>query len=454
MADPAVVEERRSGLAPSQRVVIQFSLGLSDFLGTYLAFAGAGMLHGLSVGGGATVFATIAPVMVVAIAMLTGSYDRMVIGRPAVSAGRGVRALVYSVLAIIVLLFAAKASHDVSRISTVGGLILASCAMVVTRIVFALHVKQLGGNVIERKLLIEDGRSVPGMSWARRIDARALGLQPDADDPVTMSRIGEVVHRMDRVVVACPADKRKAWAALLKSFDAQCEIVDECVDNLGVIGASRVGGHGTLVISAHPLAMHSRLLKRGFDMIVAASAIVMCLPLFAVVALAILLEDGGPVFFRQQRMGQGNRTFDMFKFRSMGVAQCDHAAAQLTRRGDARVTRVGRFIRATSMDELPQLLNVLKGEMSIVGPRPHAAMAKAGDKLYWQVDRRYWERHALKPGLTGLAQVRGHRGATEREEQLSSRLQADLEYLDGWSIWRDLRIVAATARVLVHPQAF
>lgn len=118
------------------------------------------------------------------------------------------------------------------------------------------------------------------------------------------------------------------------------------------------------------------------------------------------------------------------------------------------MTRVGRFLRRTSIDELPQLLNVLKGDMSIVGPRPHALGSQAGDKLFWQVDHRYWQRHSLKPGITGLAQVRGFRGATETETDLSSRLQADLEYLDGWSILRDIQIIFATFGVLAHDRAY
>jgi len=119
-----------------------------------------------------------------------------------------------------------------------------------------------------------------------------------------------------------------------------------------------------------------------------------------------------------------------------------------------RVTRIGRFIRSTSIDELPQLFNVVIGDMSIAGPRPHAIGSQAGDKLFWEVDQRYWLRHALKPGLTGLAQIRGLRGATESESDLASRLNSDLEYLNGWSLWRDLGIVLATARVLVHDRAF
>jgi lipopolysaccharide/colanic/teichoic acid biosynthesis glycosyltransferase len=118
------------------------------------------------------------------------------------------------------------------------------------------------------------------------------------------------------------------------------------------------------------------------------------------------------------------------------------------------VTRIGAFLRKTSIDELPQLFNVLKGDMSIVGPRPHAAAAKAGDSLYWEVDARYWERHCIKPGMTGLAQVRGHRGSTDHHQDLIDRLQSDLEYVSDWSIWRDLRIIVATLGVLVHHKAY
>jgi lipopolysaccharide/colanic/teichoic acid biosynthesis glycosyltransferase len=121
---------------------------------------------------------------------------------------------------------------------------------------------------------------------------------------------------------------------------------------------------------------------------------------------------------------------------------------------DERVTRVGAVLRKWSLDELPQLFNVLRGDMSVVGPRPHAAAAKAGDSLYWEVDHRYWERHCIKPGMTGLAQVRGHRGSTDDHQDLIDRLQSDLEYVTKWSIWRDLRIIVATIGVLVHHKAY
>ena len=132
----------------------------------------------------------------------------------------------------------------------------------------------------------------------------------------------------------------------------------------------------------------------------------------------------------------------------------DLAGAQSTRRDDDRISRFGSFIRKTSIDELPQLLNVIKGDMSIVGPRPHALGSKAEDRLFWEITHRYWERHALKPGVTGLAQVRGYRGATEKTSDLVDRLNSDLEYLAGWRLWRDVEIVFATIGVLIHPNAY
>jgi lipopolysaccharide/colanic/teichoic acid biosynthesis glycosyltransferase len=138
----------------------------------------------------------------------------------------------------------------------------------------------------------------------------------------------------------------------------------------------------------------------------------------------------------------------------MYVESSDSQGAVSTARGDKRITRVGRFIRSTSIDELPQIFNILRGEMSFVGPRPHAMGSLAGNQLFWEIDSQYSHRHACKPGLTGLAQVRGFRGATHSREDLINRLQADLEYVNGWSVWRDISILLATVKVVAHRNAF
>lgn len=144
----------------------------------------------------------------------------------------------------------------------------------------------------------------------------------------------------------------------------------------------------------------------------------------------------------------------MLKFRSMRAESSDATGTRSASRDDDRITRVGRIIRKTSIDELPQLFNVLLGDMSLVGPRPHALGSLAGDQLFWQVDETYWLRHQLKPGITGLAQVRGHRGATLERVDLVARLQSDMEYIHRWDIWRDIVILANTLKVVLHRNAF
>jgi lipopolysaccharide/colanic/teichoic acid biosynthesis glycosyltransferase len=153
-------------------------------------------------------------------------------------------------------------------------------------------------------------------------------------------------------------------------------------------------------------------------------------------------------------MGTGNRFFWIYKFRSMRSELGDADGKRSTARNDDRTTRIGRFIRRTSVDELPQLINVWRGDMSLVGPRPHALGSQAGEKLFWEIDGSYWKRHVLKPGLTGLAQVRGFRGATECEKDLTDRLQADLEYISSWSLWLDIKILIRTLGVLIHDSAY
>jgi len=266
--------------------------------------------------------------------------------------------------------------------------------------------------------------------------------------------LGLFMTNMDRVIVSCPQERRMDWAMVFKGSSISGEIVDPDVEALGVLGARRDYGFGSLVVSRGPLGLHQRAAKRAIDLAIAGSALFALAPVLLVVALLIRFEDGGPVLFRQQRQGRDNRLFWIYKFRSMRVERLDLHGTRSASRDDDRITRIGRFIRRSSIDELPQLLNVFCGEMSIVGPRPHAIGSLAGEKRFWEIDSRYLLRHSLKPGLTGLAQVRGLRGATDSEADLTNRLQADLEYLDGWSILRDVRIMFATLSVLAHDRAF
>ena len=168
------------------------------------------------------------------------------------------------------------------------------------------------------------------------------------------------------------------------------------------------------------------------------------------VALAVKLDSRGPVLFRQKRYGFNNELIEIYKFRSMYVDQADANAAKLVTKDDPRVTRVGRFIRKTSLDELPQLFNVLKGELSLVGPRPHALQAKAADRLYQDVVDGYFARHRVKPGITGWAQINGWRGETDTEEKTQKRVEHDLYYIDNWSVFFDLYILLKTPLALLR----
>jgi lipopolysaccharide/colanic/teichoic acid biosynthesis glycosyltransferase len=163
----------------------------------------------------------------------------------------------------------------------------------------------------------------------------------------------------------------------------------------------------------------------------------------------VRFDSKGPALFRQKRLGFNNELIDVWKFRSMYVEQSDATASRLVTKGDPRVTRVGRIIRKTSLDELPQLFNVLTGTLSLVGPRPHALHAKAADRLYHEVADGYFARHKVKPGITGLAQIRGWRGETDTEEKLKGRIAADLEYIESWSLLLDVYILARTPLALL-----
>ncbi|MEZ5846435.1 MAG: sugar transferase [Geminicoccaceae bacterium] len=197
-------------------------------------------------------------------------------------------------------------------------------------------------------------------------------------------------------------------------------------------------------IVAPALDWKGRLLKRSLDVVGASLLLVFLAPLMLVTALAIKLDSRGPVFFRQPRYGLGCQIFDCLKFRSMYADRLDTRAERLTTRNDPRVTRVGAFIRRTSIDELPQLINVLRGEMSLVGPRPHPVHAKAGDRLYEEVVEDFARRYRVQPGLTGLAQVTGLRGNTDTEEKLVRRFERDIDYISTWSIGLDLSILLRT----------
>lgn len=387
-------------------------------------------------------------------ALITRTYSIQALTSLRFSQARSIMAIAIAMTLTIFVAFFTKSSEQFSRVSTLASLSVIAIALVWARAVVQPLIRSVCGATAQNVLVIDDGGSPVRVPHAWHVDTREHRLRPDRSDPHMLDRLGMFMTNMDRVVVSCPPERRKDWALVFKGSNISGEIVDPEVQEMGVLGARRGHGFGSLVVSVGPLGMRSRAMKRAMDLAIAGSATIALAPLLLTVALLIWLEDRGPVFFLQQRQGRNNRLFWIYKFRSMRVEKLDASGTRSASRDDDRITRIGRFIRRTSIDELPQLLNVVRGDMSIVGPRPHAIGSLAGQKRFWEVDPRYLLRHSLKPGLTGLAQIRGLRGATDSEADLSSRLQADLEYLDGWTAIRDIRIIFATFTVLVHDRAF
>lgn len=360
-----------------------------------------------------------------------------------------------SALAIFfMILFATQQSEDASRIQIGFGALFALLLVIVGRLAMVKVARKALGGTLYATVFIDDlpeGIRIGGEARAR---ARSLRWNIWTDDPGGYHELAQMIGTADRAVVRCPADRRVRWSHILQGMNVHAEIVASELTGSSILGVGRCGDDITFVVASGPLGLSDRMIKRIFDMCFAGGALLILLPLLILIAIAIKIDSRGPVFFRQPRIGRQNSLFQIMKFRSMRDERSDMKGLRSTARDDDRITRVGRFIRATSIDELPQLLNVIKGDMSIVGPRPHAVHSTAQNKLFWEVDPTYWHRHACKPGITGLAQVRGHRGATEREQDLRDRLAADLEYLNDWSIWLDMAILFRTLGVVVHRNAF
>ena len=302
------------------------------------------------------------------------------------------------------------------------------------------------------------------------LDIDIAGLFDDREDarsPASImkhhkiGKIGELAdyarqQRIDLIIVAIPLS---AEARLLHILRRLWELpVDIRISGqasalkLGPRAYTYLGRLPLLAVFDRPLNGWSMFLKSMVDRVIAALAIILMSPVMIAVALAVRFESPGPIIFRQRRYGFNNELIEVYKFRSMFTNLTDVNAAKLVTKGDRRVTKVGRIIRKSSLDELPQLFNVLTGQLSLVGPRPHATQAKAAEALYEQVVDGYFARHKVKPGITGWAQVNGWRGETDTREKIEQRVKHDLEYIDQWSLGLDLLILAKTPFALLKSE--
>ncbi len=257
---------------------------------------------------------------------------------------------------------------------------------------------------------------------------------------------------IDRIIVTLPqaADRRVVEiAAKLERLPVKVQAVthfsNDLIDRQASHKVSNLGPVGLINVKDRPLADWSPIVKRGEDIILSSLFLLLSLPFVAIIAAVIKLTSRGPVFFRQRRRGLNHRVIEVLKFRTMTVQEDDNNVRQATG-DDVRVTTIGWFLRRSSLDELPQLLNVLQGEMSLVGPRPHALIH---DAQWGEMLETYANRHQVKPGITGLAQVRGLRGEAREPKDIEERIDADLEYINSWSLWLDLTILTRTVAAVI-----
>ncbi|MBL1258315.1 undecaprenyl-phosphate glucose phosphotransferase [Methylocystis sp. Sn-Cys] len=260
-------------------------------------------------------------------------------------------------------------------------------------------------------------------------------------------------QRVDLLIIALPPTAEERILYILKKLWVLPIDVRIAAFNSKLKLRSRaynyIGDTPFLPVFDKPMSDSSVALKAIEDRVLAAIGIILLAPLLALIALAVKLDSRGPVFFKQTRHGFNNEPIGVLKFRSMYVDKCDVSGQKQVTRGDPRVTRVGAILRRTSLDELPQLFNVLRGELSLVGPRPHVMQAKVGEHIYDEVVDGYFARHKVKPGITGWAQVNGWRGETDTVEKIEQRVAHDLYYIENWSMLLDLRILASTPWALI-----
>lgn len=290
--------------------------------------------------------------------------------------------------------------------------------------------------------------SVPGAPCPRWL----LAGRVDDADANGLDRLVEMVGHGEADVVALQVTGPRAGeriAAICELLADQpvrvCLALDAAALGRMPRGRDRIGRAAMVDLLADPHGGLDGAAKRAIDIVGSALALVLLSPVLAAAALAICVESPGPVLFRQLRFGLGSRPIKVLKFRSMRTDGCDATGERRTIAHDPRVTRVGRILRRSSIDELPQLINVLRGEMSLVGPRPHPLHMRVGEAYYFEAVDRYRARHLVKPGITGWAQVNGSRGEVDTLAKARRRVELDLWYLDNWSVGLDLRIMLRTA---------
>lgn len=426
---------------------------------------------------------------IIMLLMLLGSmaitYDKFAIYRSNASfadkALNLLKAWMFTFLLLIVLGFLTKQSHVYSR-NLMGQLFVIGYFTqlflhVLLRIIYQKFV--LGSQQSENVLIIGQSRlayylqdKISGNPWMSEqvigfvalpgddIPAsgrKASGRKRDPDILGSIENLPALIdqYNIDTVYVITPLKSAKALV------DVYMNVLDKHVAihwvpdifSLRLVNHSvkEISGIPVITLSETPLIGMRLLLKAIEDKVLSILILIIISPILLLVAIAVKLDSPGPVFFRQNRTGWSGKSFRIWKFRSMYVHQEEAGKLKQAEKNDSRITRVGAFIRKTSLDELPQIFNVLTGDMSLVGPRPHAVQH---DKEYSQRIFDYFARHHIKPGITGLAQVRGLRGETKDINQMIQRIESDIEYINKWSVWLDITIILRTVFAFTGKSAY
>jgi Undecaprenyl-phosphate glucose phosphotransferase len=371
---------------------------------------------------------------------------------------------------LVTLGFVLKASAQISREWALAWFFCSAAALWLSKTIFSALLNRTkrkgvfdvrtavfgGGEQAEKLVRYLSGRSDLMLRLVARYDDRSDGKNHVLPRQGGLSALLSSIRRgeVDQVIVALPWSSEERVREVVQQLALTPVRIRLSPDLVGFAYLDKpqalLGGLPVLTLFDRPISGLDQGIKWAEDQIIAWALVILLSPLFAAIAIAIKLDSRGPVFFTQLREGFNDRQFRVFKFRTMYVDGCDTGDIRQAVEADPRVTRVGAFLRRTSLDEIPQLFNVIGGEMSLVGPRPHAPSTKAGQRLFREVVSTYAARHRVKPGLTGWAQVNGWRGLTDTDDKLLNRLEHDLHYIDNWSVTLDLRILLRTLLIPVR----
>ena len=389
-----------------------------------------------------------------------GAYEHGVLFRPGSQRCRALQGVAAALLVTVTVAFALGASARIDAGWLAIAAPLSAACLMLGRTAVAALLRQGVGRAAQRTVVIGAGPQAARLVASLREEGgdglRLLGLVDDRTlrasgvDGLpmlggmatlqTMIRAGQV----EVVVLALPWSAEGRIAQILEQlspFPIEIRLAPDLLASQ-LPGAGRP--RGPVLLRARPISGLGAAVKVAEDYAMAVAALAIAVVPMLLIALAIKLDSPGPIFFRQRRTGFNDQPFDVLKFRTMYAEATDHEALRQVQAGDPRVTPVGAILRRTSLDELPQILNVLRGEMSFVGPRPHAPGTRAGGRRFEEVVSNYASRHRVKPGLTGLAQVRGLRGPTLTEDQIIRCVESDLEYIERWSPGLDIVIILRT----------